>query len=148
MNLANYFFCLLFIFFIGCSKPSPEPTRLNLFLAQGVMVGEISHESAILQTRTTAVPRLTDGHVPGTTAFVRFLYGTDYKAEKTWQKTPWRQSGAAQDFIIKNKISNLNAGTDFSRLWMKKEVPCIGMKKSLNNSGLSGFSKPDRPNQV
>ena len=87
--------------------PAGETVENKLFLAQGAMAGEVTSQSAVIQTRLTAVETLTDGHVPGKAGLVRFIYGKTAQADKTWKKSSWREAKAENDFIVKTQLSNL-----------------------------------------
>ena len=52
-----------------------QPAALHL--AQGILAGEVTQTSAILQTRLTAVPELTNGDVAGAAGVGRFEVATN-----------------------------------------------------------------------
>lgn len=69
------------------------------------MAGEITDQSAILQTRVTSVEGLTDGYVPGTEAFVRFHYTKTSQNDEKISK--WIKADSIHDFIVKFPMQNL-----------------------------------------
>ncbi len=49
----------------------------QIFLGQGIMAGEISEHTAILQTRLTSSDTLIDGDLPGALGSARFEWSKD-----------------------------------------------------------------------
>jgi len=82
----------------------------GLHLAQGLLAGEISATSVILQTRLTAVPGLTAGNVPGAAGVGRFELATqpDFRDARP---TGWLEAAAAGDYILKTQVGELRPGT-------------------------------------
>lgn len=95
---------LICIFFLANCQDKPKAT---IYLAQGTMVGEVSDQGAILQTRLTAVEDLTDGHVPGKAGIVRFHYGKTTKMDENWAKSKWMKASAEHDYIVKTQLTDL-----------------------------------------
>ncbi|MEM7373046.1 MAG: alkaline phosphatase D family protein [Bacteroidota bacterium] len=88
----------------------------SLFLAQGIMAGEVTDQSAILQTRITSVPNFEEGDVPGAIGVVRFHYGTRSEMDDSWQETVWIETKAETDWIAKVPIISLDPGTRYHYL--------------------------------
>lgn len=84
----------------------------GLHLAQGLLAGEVSANSVILQTRLTAVPGLTAGDVAGAAGTGRFEIATtaDFRDAKT---TAWLTATATSDFILKTQVDGLRPGTTY-----------------------------------
>lgn len=84
----------------------------GLHLAQGLLAGEISSTSVILQTRLTAVPGLTAGNVPGAAGVGRFELATqpDFRDAR---QTGWLEATAAGDYILKTQVGELRPGTAY-----------------------------------
>jgi alkaline phosphatase/alkaline phosphatase D len=85
----------------------------EIHLAQGLLAGEVTATSAILQTRLTAVPALNDrGEVPGAAGTGRFEIATapDFKEAR---QTPWLQATAAGDFILRAHVDGLRPATTY-----------------------------------
>ena len=100
---------LLLILYItgwGCEYSEPAGTA-PLFLGQGIMAGEITDRSAILQTRLTRSNGLVNGDVPGQRGFIRFVLSTEEYAEEEAVRTPWIEVDSTRDFIAKARIDRL-----------------------------------------
>lgn len=84
----------------------------GLHLAQGLLAGEVTSTSVILQTRLTAVPGLTAGDVAGAPGTGRFEIATqaDFRDAKT---TAWLTATAASDYILKTQVDGLRPGTTY-----------------------------------
>jgi alkaline phosphatase/alkaline phosphatase D len=84
----------------------------GLHLAQGLLAGEVSANSVILQTRLTAVAGLTAGNVPGAPGTGRFEIATkaDFSDAKS---TAWFNATPAGDFILKTQVDGLRPGTTY-----------------------------------
>jgi alkaline phosphatase D len=89
-----------------CAQP------VGLHLAQGMIVGEVTATTAILQTRLTAVPGLTDGDVAGAPGVGRFeiSLSPDFRDAR---QTAWLSATAAGDFILKTQIDSLRPGATY-----------------------------------
>ena len=84
----------------------------EVFLGQGSMVGEVSEAGAILQTRLTVSEQLVDGDLPGAAGVARFELGTTKELEQA-KRTPWLKAQAANDFIVKVKVTDLKPATRY-----------------------------------
>lgn len=84
----------------------------NIHLAQGLLAGEPTQSSAILQTRLTSSPALLDGDVPGIMGTGRFEISTtpDFKSSTF---SDWHTATPENDFIIKTKIDSLQPNTTY-----------------------------------
>ena len=93
------------------TKPVILPAA-EIHLAQGILAGEVTATSAILQTRLTSVTSLTDGDVPGTAGTGRFEIAPapDFKDAR---QTPWLQATAAGDFILRAQVDGLRPSTTY-----------------------------------
>ncbi|MEM1094718.1 MAG: alkaline phosphatase D family protein [Bacteroidota bacterium] len=89
----------------GCFHVKPM-----LFTAQGVMVGEISATSAILQSRLTAHLGVVDGQVQGKAGMARFHWWT---SDTDWHTSDWVEVDASTDYIIKVTARSLTPGTRY-----------------------------------
>lgn len=84
----------------------------ELHLAQGILVGEVTATTAILQTRLTAVEKLTDGDVAGAAGVARFeIAATDSFANA--RQTAWANATAEGDFIVKAHVDGLKPATEY-----------------------------------
>jgi alkaline phosphatase D len=84
-------------------------------LAQGVLVGEVTSSSALLQTRLTVRPgpELDDaGDLAGAAGLVRFEYSTQAEFSQAKQ-TPWLKAEAESDFIVRAAVNDLAPGQTY-----------------------------------
>ena len=81
-------------------------------LAQGLLAGEVSQNTVILQTRLTATPGLVDGDVPGIEGTARFEIAEtpDFKNPR---RTSWLEAKADGDYIIKTRVDALSPATTY-----------------------------------
>src|SRR5688572_19448832 len=84
----------------------------DVHLAQGILAGEVTQRSAILQTRLTAVSELTDGDVAGVAGTGRFEIATN-DSFRDARQTPWSMATSKGDFILKTGIGELQPGTEY-----------------------------------
>lgn len=111
---------LLFIAFASaCNTTHAEPA-----FGQGIMVGEVTDTSAIVQVRVTDGTELIDGDIyddgdplrdgdlPGTQAKVVFLL-SDNDAEAYWKQVGSVDADADNDFIARLTLDDLKPGTDY-----------------------------------
>ena len=91
---------------------SPLLPAAEIHLAQGLLAGEASARSVILQARLTSKPALTDGDVPGAKGVGRFEIGSspDFKDARL---TPWLTADEGGDFILKAQIDGLSPASTY-----------------------------------
>jgi alkaline phosphatase D len=84
----------------------------DIHLAQGLLAGEPTESSIILQTRLTSSPDPVDGDVPGVTGTGRFEISTtpDFKSSTFYA---WLTATQENDFILKTKIDSLQPNTAY-----------------------------------
>lgn len=92
------FHCLCLCLIIACknknipfdssSVKAPLKT-VNIHLGQGMMAGEISDNTAILQARLTQADSLIHGHLIGQKGWLKFQYYEKEKSPKTSHSTEW-----------------------------------------------------------
>jgi len=92
--------------------PSARAQSAGLHLAQGILAGEVTQTTAILQTRLTAVTALTDGDVAGIAGTGRFEIATD-DTFRNPQRTAWLTATPQNDFILRAQVSGLRPGTPY-----------------------------------
>ncbi|HCN78331.1 MAG TPA: alkaline phosphatase [Verrucomicrobiales bacterium] len=81
--------------------------------AQGILSGEATATSVLLQTRLTAIPGPEldrEGDVPGAEGVACFEYGAD-PAFANAARTPWLRAAPDRDFIVRAHVMGLKAGT-------------------------------------
>ena len=102
----------VFIFMLSCGVSPSRSHGEEVYRAQGEMTGEVTSNSAIVQTRLTAVDRNVDGNVPGAVGVARFEYATDREFQSS-QMTPWQSSRPETDYIIKAVVKGLRPSTRY-----------------------------------
>lgn len=103
------FFALMAVFAMTCHASAQQA----IFLGQGSMVGDISDERALIQTRLTATDGLDEsGDVPGATGWVHIEYGTAASLEDAMATEP-KRANADNDFIVRFAIKGLSPGTEY-----------------------------------
>lgn len=88
------------------------PVKAEIHTAQGMMAGEVTTTTALLQTRLTATPgpELDDeGDVPGVPGVVCFEYDTD-SAFSNAQRTGWMRAEAERDYVVRAQTRGLVPG--------------------------------------
>ena len=70
----------------------------EIHLAQGLLAGEVTATTAILQTRLTSVAGLVSGDVAGAPGVGRFEIAID-ESFRNARLTPWMNATAEGDFI-------------------------------------------------
>jgi alkaline phosphatase/alkaline phosphatase D len=91
---------------------SPSLPAAEIHLAQGLLAGEATSTSVILQTRLTSSPGPIDGDVPGTPGIGRFEVSTSPDFP-TSTFSGWIPATAANDFILKTHIASLQPSTTY-----------------------------------
>jgi alkaline phosphatase/alkaline phosphatase D len=97
---------LLLIFLLSCSE-KPE-----IYLAQGLMAGEATESSVILQSRLTATDTLVNGDIQGLQGVARFLISVNQSFDESII-SDWITADSTYDFIVKYQFSNLNPATTY-----------------------------------
>jgi len=108
----SYFVIVLLSITILVSCQSNETSSNNMLpihLGQGIMAGEVSDQSVILQARLTVSDTLINGFLKGQKGFLKFQYRSKVNNPTPWQSTTWIQAFPEKDFILKKKTSGLEA---------------------------------------
>ena len=84
----------------------------SVFAGQGIMVGEVTSTSAVIQLRLTKSDTLVDGDVAGVAGAVQFSFSSLAPNGLAAVSTPIVVS-AENDFIARSKITQLTPGTQF-----------------------------------
>jgi alkaline phosphatase D len=95
----------------GEARAGFEPPPL--YAAQGILVGEVTDQSALVQVRLTKSETLVDGDVPGAHGFVEFVVQA---ADENSPREPTRQvveATAERDFIARAALDNLSPGQEY-----------------------------------
>ncbi len=97
--------------------------KADVFFTQGLMVGEVTSSTAVVQVRVTKTGALVDGvafddgdalrdgDLPGVEASVRFSYRTVGSSEVQWTEPV--EANASNDFIARVVLSGLKAGRGY-----------------------------------
>lgn len=99
--LASFVFC--------AAKPSPAQKIDHLM---GEMTGEVSSDSAILQSRLTATKLDAQGDVPGAAGVARFEVADNPQFKNAFH-TSWIKADPEYDYVIKTKVTGLRASTQY-----------------------------------
>lgn len=99
-------FTAILLLFMHCAQQE-KAIFSPIYLGQGVMVGEVTDESAIFQTRLTASVTLVEGDVPGRAGIVRFVLGTQETLDKNVIRTSWIKADSINDYLVKVKVNGL-----------------------------------------
>lgn len=98
---------------VGFTAPvSVLPSAHN---AQGEMAGEVTANSALLQSRLTAIPGPAldaAGDIPGIGGKACFEWGKSQDFSDS-RRTPWIAAITDSDFIIRSRLSDLQPGTRY-----------------------------------
>ncbi len=88
---------------MACSSNESRP-----YLAQGIMAGEVTDHSVILQTRLTASDTLLNGDVRGFAGWACFEMSPRDLSSEVAIQSPWRLVSADYDYILKDLIDGLS----------------------------------------
>lgn len=110
MKILNIGLLSLFTVLImtDCSQQPPGMTQVNLGL--GIMSGEATETSIILQTRLTLADTLQAGKLPGVAGWGYFEVSVD-KDFSDSRKSEWIEGKYEKDYILKKRITGLTPGT-------------------------------------
>jgi len=134
MNRFSTAFALsLFLLPLGCSDQETTP-----YASLGIMVGEVTAESAQIQVRLCASDKLIDRDVAGSPGVVQFILNGDESGAQTIE------ASADRDFIARASFSGLKAGTKYScstRIGKSREGLRVGPSAEFKT--LPGSRKTD-----
>ena len=100
------------ILLIGTIVFSCKPEMQDIFLGQGIMAGEATATSVILQSRLTASNMLSDGDLMGKQGFAKFEIDQDSSFSSPIA-TEFIEAVPENDFLIKKKIKSLKVGSKY-----------------------------------
>ncbi len=107
MKHSFYHLIILCLAAYSCST-STEP----IYLTQGLMAGEPTSNSVILQSRLCAEDTLVNGDIRGAEGVAMFEISEDVRFSKP-QFSDWIIADSANDFIIKIHFTGLKPGTTY-----------------------------------
>ncbi len=93
---------------VSCDREEP----IEIKNGQGEIAGEVTTNSVILQSRLTSGNERVDGDFPGAEGVARFELAASAEFNDP-VTTGWLPATAEDDFIIKSKINDLDAGTRY-----------------------------------
>jgi alkaline phosphatase D len=97
----------LLLLTVACSVQQDE-----IHLGQGIMAGEITETSVILQTRLTASDTLVQDDLPGKEGWVAFELDTSVNFDSP-VRTEVMEALADHDYIVKEKVTGLQPNTTY-----------------------------------
>ncbi|HIC16990.1 TPA: hypothetical protein EYO77_02650 [Candidatus Poribacteria bacterium] len=104
---------LISLFWFELKRGVSSADKLPVFLGQGLICGEVSQTSAILQSRLTPTVTLDSiGNLLGASGIGRFELATNPNFTNSFY-TEWMHSTADHDYIIKTKVTDLQSGTRY-----------------------------------
>jgi len=81
----------------------------GIHLGQGIMSGEPTESSILLQARLTEGTRVFDEDLPGAEGWVRFEWWPEKSPDET-EESPWLQAKPENDFIVRYQATGLTPG--------------------------------------
>ena len=106
MESLRYLIAFYILILPSCSE------QQKIYLAQGMMSGEATEISIILQSRLTGTDTLADGDIPGKHGFGRFEISLDQDFNDS-RFSNWLQADSTNDFILKYRFLNLIPGKNY-----------------------------------
>lgn len=99
--------CMSALFFVLSCQQKPQD-----IYAEPLLSGEVDQNSVVLQSRLTKTDTLKNYDMPGKAGYGRFEYSksADFNSSTT---TKWYKAQPQNDFIIKDKISDLEPGIKY-----------------------------------
>ncbi|MAT14128.1 MAG: alkaline phosphatase [Planctomyces sp.] len=85
----------------------------TLHAGMGIMVGEVTTDSALVQLRLTAADELVDGDLPGATGYVRFVLAAWESPDQVLQTSRVIKADESHDYIARVKFKELKPGTKY-----------------------------------
>ena len=108
-SLITVLLCIAAMSFESACASLPE---IPIGLAQGLLSGEVTEESVILQSRLTTGGRDERGEIAGTAGVGRFEISASADFDDSiW--TDWLSANADADYIVKVKVGGLTPATDY-----------------------------------
>ena len=115
MSLVDRPFLLLIatLLVLSCPCEADAQTVQDPHAGMGVMVGEVTSSSALVQVRLTASDTLVDGDVPGTPGVVRFSLRPVGASAREERQSRMRRALRRHDFIARTEFVDLKPGTEY-----------------------------------
>ena len=93
--------------FLSCSAQEKD-----IYLGHGIMAGEITSSSVILQSRLTASNKLIDGDLKGIKGVAKFELALDSTFQNS-MTSDWIKAISEKDYIIKKQMNGLSPGKTY-----------------------------------
>jgi alkaline phosphatase D len=106
------FTALMIFFLILLNACQQKKTNQGIYLGQGIMSGEVTKNSVILQARLTKSDTLINGDLPGTDGIGFFEISTTLDFKDALE-TEVLSANYENDFILKTKVTGLEAGRKY-----------------------------------
>lgn len=112
--LARIPLCIAWCLFLSQSHVGiSSAAEGEIFLAQGLMSGEVSDSTVLLQTRLTATEELNaEGDIPGVSGVVAFEYSQREDFSES-ERTAFTKAAPESDFIVRHALHDLQPGTRY-----------------------------------
>ncbi|MHC4620935.1 MAG: alkaline phosphatase D family protein [Planctomycetota bacterium] len=104
--------CLLSLCTVICTSCVAEFAPQDIHHAHGEMAGETTDSGIILQSRLTLGKNLIEGDMPGAPGVACFELSESPHFRSSF-RTDWTKAVPEHDFIIKQKVNNLQSGTRY-----------------------------------
>ena len=92
---------------------SAEQTPAGPLAGMGIMVGEVTPHTALVQVRLTKTNKLLNGDVPGVAGIVEFVLSEAGASSDRLGVTQFAEAKANHDFIARAAFENLKPGTRY-----------------------------------
>ena len=102
INTISFIFFIVYIFIMSCNAKE----EVNIKLGQGIMAGEVTQNSVILQARLTDADTLVNDDIPGKSGVARFILADNPDFNNSFS-TEWMAADSTYDFIVKTKVNDL-----------------------------------------
>jgi alkaline phosphatase D len=106
MKILSFSLSFAIVLNLGCQQ------KRQIFLAQGVMAGEATETSIILQSRLTATDTLLEGDIAGIEGVARFELSKNTEFDSL-SFSPWIPAQPKNDFIVRHRFEDLQPGTRY-----------------------------------
>ena len=106
MSYSKIFFLYIIILLFSCQD------KEDIFIAQGIMSGEATENTIILQSRLTATDTLVGGDIPGMAGKGRFEI-SETKDFTSSQFSDWLVADSLYDYILKCRVDQLMPATKY-----------------------------------
>lgn len=128
-------FIILLIF---ATIPSCKPGIQDIYTGQGIIAGEVTSTSVILQSRLTVSDTLSNGDLAGMRGLGMFQIDLDSTFSNP-VSSDWIEAVPENDFIVKTKITGLKAGSKYYyRLQFGKDTNSLFTNETASFKTLPG----------